>query len=132
MLSASHPCPSSFPVTAFTIETKRLLTKKPRDKVLRKRPVLIVFIPLGDLVMKKSSCPVYMKASPEPTRKNCGINKNTLIGRVPVALCADLATDNLFLSDSAAAAIPIVDKTRPIAILCRLVKPMAQKRMFFK
>ncbi|KAE8688789.1 hypothetical protein F3Y22_tig00110956pilonHSYRG00228 [Hibiscus syriacus] len=67
--------------------------------------------------MKKSSWPVYMKASPAPTRKNCGIRKNTLIGSVVVVVSLVLATDNRFISASAAAAIPNDDRTRPMAIL---------------
>lgn len=76
ILLASHP--SLPPVTLFTIDTKRLLKKKPKDNALTKRPVPVVFIPLGDSVMKKSSWPVYMKALAEPTRMNCGRKKKTL------------------------------------------------------
>ena len=74
--------------------------------------------------MKKSSCPVYMKASPAPTRKNCGIKRYTLIGSVLVSRPTICATDSLFLSAIAAATIPIVERTNPIAILCKLVKPV--------
>ena len=86
--------------------------------------MLMVFIPLGDPVMKKSSWPVYMKASPEPTKKNCGIKRKTLIGKLEVVRPTAFATDNRFLSHRAAAAIPKVDKTSPIAILCNFVKPV--------
>lgn len=44
--------------------------------------MLIVFIPLGDCVMKKASFPVYINASPDPTKKNWGIKRKTLAGRV--------------------------------------------------
>lgn len=78
----------------------------------------MVFMPLGEPVMKKSSWPVYMNASPEPTKKNCGIKKKTLIGNVAAVLSpVAFATDNRFLSHRAAAAIPQVDKKSPIAIL---------------
>ncbi|KAM2638912.1 hypothetical protein TB1_025523 [Malus domestica] len=80
MVFASHP-PFLPPVTLFTIQTTRLLKKKPKDQVLRKSPVLVVFTPVGDSVMMKSSCPVDMKALPEPTSKNCGSKKKTQIGR---------------------------------------------------
>lgn len=124
MLSASHPWPPLLVVTFLTTDTKKLLTKKPRERVVKKRPVLMVFIPLGDCVMKKSSWPVYMNASPAPTRKNCGIRRKTLMGRLELEdRLTDFATDSLFVSANAAAAIPIMDSTSPMAILCKLEKP---------
>ena len=93
--------------------------KNPSESVVKNSPVLIVFMLFGDLVMKKSSCPVYMKASPEPTRKNCGMSKKTLIGKglVEVGSPTDLLTDNRFISTKAAAAIPKVERIKPRAIL---------------
>lgn len=91
--------------------------------------MLIVFIPFGDCVMKKSSWPVYMKASPEPTRKNCGMRRNTVIGSVVVVRPTDFATDSLFNSTRAATAIPAVERARPMAILCKLVKPVLKKQI---
>lgn len=67
-----------------------------------------------------------MKASPEPTKKNCGINRKTLIGRVEIEVVPPivLATDKRLFSAMAAAAIPIVESTSPIEIFCRLVRPV--------
>nr|GLL45265.1 hypothetical protein ACMD2_20683 [Ipomoea trifida] len=98
MLSASQSWPPWLADVTFLItDTRKLLTKKPRERVVKKRPVLMVFMLFGDWVRKKSSWPVYMKASPDPTRKNCGIRAET--------------------------AIPTVERTRPSAILCKLVNP---------
>lgn len=84
----------------------------------------MVFIPFGDLVMKKSSWPVYINASPEPTKKNCGIKRKTLIGKSFEVLLTDFdATDKRFTSTTDATAIPAIDKIRPKEILCRFVKP---------
>lgn len=69
---------------------------------------------------------MYMKASPEPTKKNCGISKKTLMGRVAVLSPTAFATDNRLLSASAAAVIPTIERMRPKAILCRLEKPVAE------
>ncbi|CAA6671756.1 unnamed protein product [Spirodela intermedia] len=73
-----------------------LLTKKPSDSVERKRPVLTVFIPLGE----------RMNASPAPTRKNCGISAKTRI-----------------TSTTAAATMPAVDRISPSPINCKSVNP---------
>ena len=93
---------------------------------MRKRPVLIAFIPLGALVIKKASSPDNIKASPIPTNMNCGIKKKALIGRVVdfvMVLLWAPTTDNLLFSTSAAAAIPNMEKNRPIPTFCKFVKP---------
>ncbi|CAA7391659.1 unnamed protein product [Spirodela intermedia] len=51
----------------------------------------MVFIPLGHSLRKKSSWPMYAKASPDPTRRNCGISQNTLMGTGPAAATMAMA-----------------------------------------
>lgn len=82
----------------------------------------MVFIPLGDSVMKKSSSPAYMKLLPDSTRKNWGTSMNTLIGRV-VAAKVTAAQDRRLLSTTAATASPTVDNTNPMTVLLKFVKP---------
>jgi hypothetical protein len=54
------------------------------------------------------------------------IKKKTLIGELEVVRPTAFATDNRFLSHRAAAAIPKVDRTSPIAILYNFVKLVAE------
>ncbi|KAM0071487.1 hypothetical protein Hdeb2414_s0001g00025851 [Helianthus debilis subsp. tardiflorus] len=65
---------------ALSPVTNNELKKNPNESVLENNPVLIFFIPLGHSFKKKSSCPMYVNASPDPTKKNCGINQHTLSG----------------------------------------------------
>lgn len=133
MLLASYPLPSRVPVTLFTTDTKKLLMKNPSERVVRKSPVLIVLIPFGDYVMKKSSWPVYMKASPDPTKKNWGINMKTLVGNVPVLGTLVLfATESRFPSAIAATAMPSMERRRPIHILCKLVNPVKENKIIVR
>ncbi|CAA7408874.1 unnamed protein product [Spirodela intermedia] len=91
-----------------------LLTKKPSDSVERKRPVLTVFIPLGE----------RMNASPAPTRKNCGISAKTLMGSGPPPPPPTLwATASRITSTTAAATMPAVDRISPSPINCKSVNP---------
>lgn len=58
-------------------------------------------------------------------------SEKTLIGKVVVARPASFATDSLLLSTSAATPIPIADNIRPMAILCKLVKPVFKVQLSF-
>ncbi|OAY81728.1 hypothetical protein ACMD2_20683 [Ananas comosus] len=110
--SASHALRPPLPVTLCTIDTSTELTKNPSESVLRNNPVLMVFIPFGHSRKKKSSCPMYVKASPAPTRKNCGISQNTL-SRIVESFGLDRATFRRLISVRAAAAIARMERTRP-------------------
>ena len=93
--------------------------------------MLIAFIPLGALVIKKASSPDNKKASPIPTNMNCGSKKKALTGRVVdfvMVLLWAPTTDNLLFSTSAAAAIPNTERNRPIPIFCKFVKPEKKKK----
>nr|GMC58705.1 hypothetical protein GW17_00007083 [Ipomoea batatas] len=70
-----------------------------------------------------------MKASPEPIRKNCGMRLKTLMCNVETLRPSDLATLSLLCSVIAAIPIPMVESARPMAILCRLVKPVTSMTM---
>ena len=83
----------------------------------------IAFIPLGALFVKKSNSPDNIKASPIPTKMNCGSKKKVLIGRVVTVPLLASTTNNLLFSTSSAAAIPNIEKNRPSPIFCKLVKP---------
>lgn len=123
MVFASHP-PFLPPITLVTIQTKRLLKKKPKDKELTKRPVLTT-------KPRNRAARCTWKRYRHPPARNWG-SKKTLIGKglnPPLAF----ATANFILSPSAAAPIPIVASTSPIAIFCSFVQPVLlhckQKKM---
>ena len=110
---------------------KVVLRYIPKELIVRQRPVLIAFIPLGALVVKKASSPENIKASPIPTIMNCGSKKKALIGRVAdfvMVLLWAPKTDNLLFSTSAAVAIPNMEKNRPSPTFCKFVKPEKKKK----
>ena len=93
--------------------------------------MLIAFIPLGAFFVKKSNSPDNVKASPIPTKMNCGSKKKALIGRVVDLFMVPLwasTTDNLLFSTSAAVPIPNMEKNRPNPTFCKFVKPEQEKR----
>ncbi|GER28030.1 phenylalanine--tRNA ligase beta subunit, partial [Striga asiatica] len=106
--SASHGL-SPPPATLCTTLTRTELTKNPNDSVLKKSPVLIVFIPPGHSLRKKSSCPMYVSASPDPTSTNCGTSQKTL----------SWARRCLRTSVSAAAAMARTERTSPVPMRWR-------------
>ncbi|KAJ1440750.1 hypothetical protein SESBI_01823 [Sesbania bispinosa] len=76
------------PVILFTEATNKELKKNPKERELKNSPMLMVFIPSGHSLRKKSNCPIYIKASPDSTMKNCGTNQNTFSGILAVGSSA--------------------------------------------
>uniref|UniRef100_A0A0A9GLG7 Uncharacterized protein n=1 Tax=Arundo donax TaxID=35708 RepID=A0A0A9GLG7_ARUDO len=87
--------------------TSSVLKKNPSAQVLRNSPVLMVFMPLGHSRRKKSSCPMYVNASPAPTSTNWGMSRNT----VSMTPCSEVFWR--WRSMSAATAMPRTEKKRP-------------------
>lgn len=125
-------CPPLRPVKLVIIVTRIVLKNIPKEVVGRQRPVVIAFIPLGALFVKKSNSPDNIKASSIPTKMNCGSKKKALNGRVidlvMVPLLLAPTTENLLFSTSAAAAIPNMEKNNPSPTFCKFVKPEKGKK----
>uniref|UniRef100_A0A0A9E374 Uncharacterized protein n=1 Tax=Arundo donax TaxID=35708 RepID=A0A0A9E374_ARUDO len=64
-----------------------------------------------------------MNASPAPTSRNCGVSRNTLMGSGPGRPALAAATARRFFSETAAATMPAMERTRPMPIFSRLVNP---------